>query len=765
MWKETKTPYGFHTVENAGGKTLGYCPDSGVSILEKDGFAFKDLAKTGELLPYEDWRLSAEERAEDLAKRLSVEQIAGLMCYSAHQINVEKELNEDQKTFLDGHVRSVLNSCGLGEVDNETQLVWANEMQKYAESKPYGIPCYIASDPRNGLGVSDWPGNLSLAATFDPELAKESAKCQSVELRDLGIACFLAPQVDIASDPRWFRASGTFGEDPALSRDMVRAFCDGLQSTYDENGEDIGWGKDSMTAMVKHWTGEGATEGGREAHLEGGKYAVYPGGSFEALMIPFVDGAFALDGKTGSTAAVMSSYSAAWSDDGSLGEVVGSSFSDYKINKLLRQRYGFEGPVCTDWMVLNEGKAEGKRSCGWGKHIEDLNVDPGERAFLAIMAGVDQMGGCSNPAVLVKAYEIGCQRVGKAVMDKAFATSARRLLMGYFLTGMFENPYVEEAAALADVNSPDKQATALEAQVKAIVMLKNEKNAIAPRKKRKKVYIPALFEAAHQQYSHHYGMMEFEDKAGYPISLETCSKYFDVVTDKVDGAKITRPTDEELDSCDLFLITAKEPDNVFPQDTRMEDGRFLPLSRQYRPYTADGPHVRKVSLAGDLLPDGTRENRSYYGNTSLPTNEEQLDQILELGRRAKTLGIPSVLCMFTGRPLCFHEFEKEVDAILVTFSTPTLYGGSDSSSIALARIVAGQDEPSGLLPVQMPRDMDDVEAQLEDISRDMECYTDAAGHKYDFAFGMNYDGVIQDERVKKYSAAPLTAPKNQGIRR
>lgn len=348
-------------------------------------------------------------------------------------------------------------------------------------------------------------------------------------------------------------------------------------------------------------------------------------------------------------------------------------------------------------------------------------------------------------------------------MDAAFAASARRLLLGYFLTGMFESPYLDEAAALADVNSEDKRAAALEAQVRAIVMLKNEKGVIAPSQKRKKVYIPALFEAAHKQYSHHYGMMEFADKAGYPISLETCAKYFDVVTDKIDGTKITRPTDEELKTCDLFLITAKDPDNVFPQDPRMEDGSFRPLSRQYRPYTADGPHVRRASLAGDILPDGSRENRSYFGKTSLPTNEEQLDQILELGGRARQLGIPSVLCMFTGKALCFHEFEASVDAILLTFSTPTLYGGSDSSSVALARIVAGTDEPTGLLPMQMPRDMDDVEAQLEDVSRDMECYTDSAGHKYDFAFGMNYAGVIQDARVLKYAAAPLTRPVNQGI--
>ena len=762
MWQEKTTQYAFHIIENEGGKTLGYCPDSGITILEKDGFAFKDLARTGELFPYEDWRLSAQERAEDLAGRLTVRQIAGLMCYSAHQIDVGKELNEDQKTFLNKYVRSVLNSCGLGGVGNERQVPWANSMQQYAESMPMGIPCYIASDPRNGQGVSDWPGNLSLAATFDPELAKESAKCQSVELRDLGVACFLAPQVDIAADPRWFRFSGTFGEDPALSRDMVRAFCDGLQSTYDESGNDLGWGKDSLAAMVKHWTGEGATEGGREAHMEGGKYAVYPNNNFEALMVPFVDGAFRLDGKTGSASAVMSSYSIAWSEDGSLGEKIGSSYSEYKIKELLRKRYGFSGVVCTDWMVLNEGMKEGKRSCGWGKVIEDPEVEPGEKAFLAIMAGVDQMGGCSNPDVLVRAYEIGCEKIGKEAMDAAFAASAKRLLLGYFQTGMFENPYIDEAASLADLNSPDKQEAALRAQVRAIVMLKNEANAIRPAEKRKKIYAPALFEAAHGEYNHHSGMVTTEDTASWPIRLDVLKKYFDVVTDHVEGSVITRASDEEIADCDLFLIPAKDPGNTYAQDTRI-DGVFHPLTRQYRPYTADGKNVRRVSIAGDTLSDGTKENRSYYGQTSFTTNPEQLNQLLEHGQRARRLGIPSVVCMFSGKPLCFHEFEAAVDSILITFSAPSLYGGSDTSAEALARIVAGLDEPSGLLPMQMPRDMEDVEGQCEDTPRDMECYIDAAGHKYDFAFGMNYSGVIADQRVAKYAVAPLTEPQNKGV--
>ena len=197
-------------------------------------------------------------------------------------------------------------------------------------------------------------------------------------------------------------------------------------------------------------------------------------------------------------------------------------------------------------------------------------------------------------------------------------------------------------------------------------------------------------------------------------------------------------------------IPVKEPGNAFAQDGRdPEDNKFVPVTLQYRPYTADGPYVRKVSNGGNRLSDGTRENRSYYGRTALTTNPEQLDQILEFAETAKRLGVPSVAAVFTGKPMCFHEFEPAVDGIVVTFSGASLYGGADSSSEALAAIIAGVEEPSALLPMQMPKDM--------------ECYNDSVGHKYDFAYGLNYSGVICDERVRKYQVPVLLTPVNKGV--
>ena len=382
--------FGYMVVEQDGGARLSYSPESGLNLIEVDGKYFKDFEGTGELVPYADWRLSADERASDLASRLTIEQIAGLMCFSAHQRTIEgEELTDDQKAFLDNNVRAVLNA--LSGYPAFQQAEFANRLQAYVEASPYKVPINFASDPRNGSNCTNWPGNLGLAATFDPEIAKQAGTGMGRELREMGITTFLGPQTDVSTDPRWQRYSGTFGEDPALSRDMCRSLCDGLQSTV-VNGEDQGWGTGSVAAMVKHWPAEGASEGGREAHPEGGKYAIYPGGQFEALMIPFVDGAFKLDGKTESAAEVMTSYTIAYSEDEEYGELVGSGFSEFKIRQTLRERFGFEGAACTDWFVINDKSPEGSPSyrC-WG--LEGEEWTPAKRASKAVSVGVDQMGG------------------------------------------------------------------------------------------------------------------------------------------------------------------------------------------------------------------------------------------------------------------------------------------------------------------------------------------------------------------------------------
>ncbi len=126
--------------------------------------------------------------------------------------------------------------------------------------------------------ISLWPSSMGLAATFDPAIVKEFGEVASTEYRALGITTALSPQIDLATEPRWNRVSGTFGENSTMAADMARAYVDGFQTS---DGSETGWGMNSVNAMVKHWPSGGPEEGGRDGHYGYGKYAVYPGGNFE----------------------------------------------------------------------------------------------------------------------------------------------------------------------------------------------------------------------------------------------------------------------------------------------------------------------------------------------------------------------------------------------------------------------------------------------------------------------------------------------------
>jgi len=166
--------------------------------------------------------------------------------------------------------------------------------------------------------------------------------------------------------------------------------------------------------------------------------------------------------------------------------------------------------------------------------------------------------------------------------------------------------------------------------------------------------------------------------------------------------------------------------------------------------------VRSESISGNLIeskletPYGvqtvlTKENRSYYGKSATSNHEHDLDAILYASEQMGDK--PVIVAVNATGAFCVHEFESVADAILVGF-------GIDNT--LFLEIAAGKYEPQGLLPVVMPKDMAAVEVQLEDVPRDTEPYMDAEGNVYDFAFGLNWSGVINDERVAKYFVAPLT---------
>ncbi|MEH7462230.1 glycoside hydrolase family 3 N-terminal domain-containing protein [Bacillus thuringiensis] len=738
---------------NECGPLLGYSTLSGVRIIEQNGLFFKNLSKDGALKPYEDWRLSAEERAKDLASRMSIEQIAGLMLYSRHQAvpaasdswfpgtyggkSYEEsgakpwDLTDEQIAFLtNDHLRHVL----ITTVENpETATRWSNKLQAAAEGTSLGIPANNSSDPRHGSDassefnvgasadsrVSFWPETLGLAATFDPEVTRQFGEVAAKEYRALGMTTALSPQIDIATDPRWFRFNGTFGEDSRLSTDMARAYVDGFQTSEGEREIEDGWGLDSVNAMVKHWPGGGSGEGGRDAHFGCGKYAVYPGNNFDEHLKPFIGGAFQLEGKTSKASAVMPYYTISFDQDQVNGENVGNSYSSYLITDLLRKQYGYDGVVCTDWLITaNEHGEKDTFLTGKSWGVEHLTV--AERHYKLLMAGVDQFGGNNEVEPVLEAYQLGVSEHGEAYMRKRFEQSAVRLLLNMFRLGLFENPYLLPAESKKIVCNPEFVKAGYEAQLKSIVLLKN-KGQTLPMKPKSRVYIPKRYLPAGKDW---FGMPTPE-KLEHPVNLEIVEKYFHVTDDP-----------DEADFGLVFIQSPKSGAGYSQEDADNGGNGYVPISLQYKPYTAK--HAREQSIAGDPRETDVL-NRSYKGKTMTTHNSHDLNMVLETKEMMK--GKPVIVSILLSNPMVVAEFEAEVDAIVANF------GVQDQ---AIMDVLAGIYEPSGLLPMQMPANMKTVEEQLEDVAHDMECHVDSEGNEYDFAFGLNWNGVMEDSRTAKY---------------
>lgn len=749
-WNETETGYGYNLITQKKGQTLGYAPASGVGIITDDGYAFKDMNRNGILEPYEDWRLTSAQRAEDLASRLSIDEIAGLMLYSSHQPvpaaiwgalydgkTLEEsgaeasDLSDAQKKFLsEDNLRAVL----ITSVESPSVAArWNNNMQAFVEGKGHGVPVNISSDPRHetsataeynygsGGDISHWPTCLGLAATFEPAIVEEFGRIAADEYRALGIATALSPQIDLATEPRWTRFYGTFGESPDLDADMARAYVDGFQTSYGKEEIADGWGYKSVNAMVKHWPSGGPEEAGRDAHYNYGKYAVYPGGAFETHLKPFTEGAFKLDGPTGKASAVMPYYTISTGVDPS-GRNVGNGYSRYIITDLLREKYGYDGVVCTDWAITADNQSvdsfDGK--C-WG--VEELSV--AQRHYECLKAGVDQFGGNNDKGPVLEAYAMWVDEYGQESAQKRFRESAKRLLMNSFRTGLFENPYLDPVRSEEIVGCPEYMEKGYKAQLKSVVMLKNSGNVLPmrPDGSKLKVYVPDKYYPSIADFFGRMSQERWEDA----FSSDLLNDYYEEVSDPEDA--------------DFAIVVIDGPvsgNGWSAEDVKKGGNGYVPISLQYNDYTADC--AREESLAGgDRLEDFV--NRSYKGKSIKTANKADLQTVIDT--KAAMGDKPVITVINTGKPFV-PEFEPYSDAILVSFGC---------QNQAILDLISGAAEPSALLPMQLPADMKTVELQKEDLPFDMECYVDSDGNVYDFAYGLDWSGRIEDERVAKYGAA------------
>ena len=709
------TADGWIRVVNEGGAPLGYDPNSGVTILEEDGFAFKDMNKNGELDAYEDWRLPYEERAVDLVSKMTIEQMSGLRINGAIgglETDIPAMNDMDGNPIYPQIVEDGVRYYIMYPVAFGAPLIsvppTANALQATAEATELGIPMMLNCDPTTTM--TGTVTNMALGATFSPEKVRALSLDVAKLYRAAGITMTLSPQVDLESDPR-SQSVNTFTEDPALAAALTNAMVSAYQSTYAEDGTDMGWGKDSLAVQFKHFFGNLANEGGRNYHDFTGSYTVMTEEEVDTQLVPFVEGGFKLDSATGSASAIMVTYTVPMDEEGdSYGEkAVGGAFNDFVMGKL--EEHQFDGMVSTDsltWDTLDLGFMVMLQTA---YNVDDLTMD--EKIYTMFNLGVDQIMGGTRPAELASAYTMFAEKDGQEAADKNWADAAVACVLPIFKVGNFENPYVEtaESAKVFDAYTP---AATNELAQSSIVMLKNN-GIIAQRDGQLKAYIVSSGEEL-------------------PVGKKVLKSYFDVVDNAADA--------------DVAIVLVDSPKCV-NTGYNAEEEEWVPITLQYRPYTADADCVEEDSLTGDetvtitespygAVENKVKENRGYYDASNTVSNEADLDLILNTAE----LGIPTVVCVNASGAFCVDEFEDKVDAILVGF-------GVDKSNFLA--MVAGQVEPTGLLPLQMPADMEAVEGQASGAPRDMDCYEDANGNAYDFAFGLNWAGRIEDARTERFA--------------
>jgi beta-glucosidase-like glycosyl hydrolase len=404
----------------------------------------------------------------DLLPRLSLEEKVGLMFQTVIEAGPDGSLIEEPGAISKSPTTTVVRDKHLSHFnvhalgDPRLAARWSNALQALAETTPHGIPVTISTDPRHAFienaGVSfsagsfsQWPEPLGLAALRDADTVRTFADIARQEYVAVGIRAALHPTLDLATEPRWARQAGTFGQNPDLVTELGVAYLQGLQ------GDSLG--ETSVACTSKHFPGGGPQKDGEDAHFPYGREQVYPGGRFADHLKPFPPIIAA------GTAGIMPYYGMPVDlvIDGESIEPVGFGYNKQVVTGLLREKLGYDGVVVTDWELVNDNHVGDQvlPARAWG--VEHL--DPHGRMELILEAGADQFGGEECVEILLDLVARG--RVSEARIDE----SARRLLAVKFRLGLFDNPYVDEDAAAETVGREDFRELGHRAQAQSVTVL------------------------------------------------------------------------------------------------------------------------------------------------------------------------------------------------------------------------------------------------------------------------------------------------------
>ncbi len=654
---------------------------------------------------YRDRSLSIDERVNDLLPRMTLEEkVAQMLCIWQQK---PATLVDENGRFDPGKAKArFADGNGLGQVGRPSDAAGGrtahqmaeltNEIQRFfVETSRLGIPVIFHEECLHGHAAPEgtsFPQPIGLGASFDPELVEKLYAMAAAEARARGTHQALTPVVDVAREPRWGRVEETFGEDPYLVARMGVAAVRGLQG--DASFRD----KKNVIATMKHFAAHGQPESGtncapanvslrvlREVFLSTFKAAIQEGGALS----------------------VMASYNEI---DG-----VPSHANRWLLEDVLRKEWGFQGFVVSDYFAIRELN---ERPELYGHH---LAADRKQAAALAVAAGVDIE--LPDPDCYPFLLELVKEdRIPESLLD----ARVRPMLAAKFRLGLFDDPYVDPAAAERIVREPSHRELALQAARETITLLKND-GAVLPLDTRRVRRIAVIGPNADREMLGGY--------SGTPLHRSTV----------LQGIRERAGREVEVlyhEGCKITIGGSWQQDEVTPSDPA-EDRRMI-------------QEAVKVAAQADVvvlaIGDNEQTSREAWMGNHLG-DRASLDLVGrqdELVEAVAATGKPVVALLFSGRPPAPRVVAAKATAILELW-----YLGQETGR-AVAEALFGDFSPGGKLPITIARSVGHLPAYYNYKPSARRGYLfDSVEPLFAFGFGLSYTTFrLDDVRLEKAEIGP-----------
>lgn len=742
------------------------------AVLTADGKQFKDLNANGKLDPYEDWRLSVDERINDLVSQMSDTEKVGMMmindnnagCAGAVTPTAVDYINNQKMTrfILRSTAAATADPCdgsvapGRGgyKVTPQQLAAYTNALQEMAENTRLGIPLvfkdnarnHVETDPRQGIGAgagafSQFPKEAGLAAaalgeqfrkegkatTGDMSVIRSFTDVMGQEYNAVGLRAMYGYMADLLTEPRWYRAHEVFTEDADLNASIMKSLIEGLQGSTLRDGTSVS-PSTRVALTMKHFPGGGPQELGMDPHYSFGKYQQYSD-NFAYHMKPFVTAIGAgvssimpyygvpMTGRDANKNPIPLTY------DGVSYPLTGFAFSKSIVTDLLRGKLGFKGYVNSDTGIIN--------SMAWG--LEDKTVP--ERVAAAINGGTDTLSGFATNKTVKDLLDGGL--ISKDRVNEA----AKRLLKEQFQLGLFENPYVEVSKANSVIGTDDSRAQGLELQKKSVVLLKNEtpdgsSSKLLPLKAGAKVYTIGFGKADVEKY-------------GYTVTDGNYSS----------GSRTTSAAGHDVAVIRVLVKDLAKPYNSKDANTGGNPSYINPLTGQT--WGAEDPcrmfpAVNAVCSDGEYFGNGVTGPGTLFGGAlpweigdisfsgmSSATSRTMYPTLADIKAIMNEIGDPKkvVLSIYFRAPYVLDDASrlKEAGAILATFGV---------TDVALMEVLSGKFKPQGKMPFALPNSLAAVQEQKSDYpgfdetqkgnGTDGALLLPAATQRVKFGYGLSY---------------------------